>query len=302
MITACLLGAGTGFGLVLLLYGLRPPRLSLAHTLAALHPTADVLPGTTATKPTGSPGGWVARVGRGAVPLLTRLGLPRPRTRADLAVCRRDATVHGAHQISAAAAGFLLPLLLAAGLAMAGIHLGVLVPAWASLALAGASLYLPEHRLRAQAARHRAELRAALSGMLDLVVVGLAGGAGVEQALRDATDDPRTWGQQQLRQAVHAAQLTRVPPWQTIGQLGTDANVPALTELAAALSLAGSEGARVRATLTARAASLREHQLSEAEAEAASATEKMSLPVVGLFGGFLVFIGFPALAAVLAAL
>jgi hypothetical protein len=78
--------------------------------------------------------------------------------------------------------------------------------------------------------------------------------------------------------------------------------VPALSELAAALHLAGSEGARVRATLTARAASLREHELADAEAAAASATERMSLPVVALFGGFLMFIGFPALQAVLHAL
>ena len=129
--------------------------------------------------------------------------------------------------------------------------------------------------------------------MLDLVVVGLAGGAGVEQALRDAVDEPTTWGQGKLRDAIRAAHLTRTPPWTTIGQLGDATNVTALKELAAALSLAGSEGARVRVTLTARAAALREHELSDAEAEAASATEKMSLPVVGLFAGFLIFTAYP---------
>jgi Flp pilus assembly protein TadB len=301
MIAAGLLGAGTGLGLLLIGYGLWPPRPSLAQILAALHPAPTPSTGDS-TLAASDRGGWAARLGRVGVPLLNRLGLPRPRTRADLEVCDRDPARHTAEQACAAAIGFVLPMAVAAVLALFGISLGVLVPAWASLLLAVAGLILPEHSLHAEAVRRRADLRIALSGMLDLVVVSLAGGAGVEQALRDATDEPRTWGQRRLRQALHSAQLTRVPPWQTLGHLGHDTDVPALTELAAALSLAGSEGARVRTTLTARAASLRDHDLSEAEAAAASATEKMSLPVVALFGGFLVFIGFPALSAVLAAL
>jgi hypothetical protein len=174
-------------------------------------------------------GGWATRLGRRGVPLLHRLGLPRARTRADLALCERDPARHAAEQVTAGAAGLLLPLVVVALLALAGISLGVLVPAWASILLAAGGLYLPEHTVRAEATQRRAELRSALSSMLDLVVVGLAGGAGVEQALRDATANPQTWGQHRLRRALHAAQLARVPPWQTLGQLGADANVPALT-------------------------------------------------------------------------
>ena len=176
------------------------------------------------------------------------------------------------------------------------------MPAWASVLLGRRRASPARLVLRAEARRRRAELRTALSGLLDLVVVGLAGGAGVEQALADATDNARTPGQHRLRHAIQAATVSRVPPWTTLGQLGADTAVPALVEFAAALSLAGTEGARVRATLTARAASLREHELADAEAHAASATEKMSLPVVALFAGFLVFLGYPAFSAVLNAL
>lgn len=300
MTAAALLGGGVGLGVVLIVYGVWPPRLTLAQTLAVLHPSPTA---TSATWTAGtSAGGWASRVGRPAVPLLRRIGLPRARTRADLAVCDRDPARHAAEQATAATIGLLLPLVVVAALALVGISLGVAIPAWASMLLAAGGLYLPEHAIRTEATQRRAELRTALSSMLDLVVVGLAGGAGVEQALRDATDDPRTWGQHRLRRALHAAQLARVPVWHNLGQLGTDTDTPALAELASALSLAGTEGARVRATLTARAASLREHELSDAEATAASATERMSLPVVALFGGFLIFIGFPALTAVLAAL
>jgi uncharacterized membrane protein len=48
--------------------------------------------------------------------------------------------------------------------------------------------------------------------------------------------------------------------------------------------------------------SLRAHQLAEAETQAQAATERMSLPVVLLFAGFLVFIGYPAIARILAGL
>ena len=56
----------------------------------------------------------------------------------------------------------------------------------------------------------------------------------------------------------------------------------------------------MRASLGAKAVSLRAHQLAEAEGAAEAATEKMSLPVVLLFAGFLCFIGFPAVVRVLA--
>jgi hypothetical protein len=75
-----------------------------------------------------------------------------------------------------------------------------------------------------------------------------------------------------------------------------------LTELAATTALAGHEGARIKASLVSKATTVRAHLLAESEAEAASATERMSLPVVALFGGFLLFIGYPALAHALTGL
>ena len=68
------------------------------------------------------------------------------------------------------------------------------------------------------------------------------------------------------------------------------------------MQLAGTEGARIRASLSAKAQALRSRQMSEAEAAAAAATERMSLPVVILFAGFLLFLAFPAVAHVLTGL
>jgi tight adherence protein C len=75
--------------------------------------------------------------------------------------------------------------------------------------------------------------------------------------------------------------------------------VDELSELAASVALAGTEGAKVRASLAAKATSLRTHELAEAETADQAATERMSLPVVLLFAGFLVFLGYPAVEKVL---
>jgi Flp pilus assembly protein TadB len=297
-----LLGAGFGVGLIMLAAWLAPARPSLAETVAALHPTAPPADPPPAGMAAGGGRGWQALLGGPAVPLLARLGLPRTARLADLAVCGRDPARHLAGQATTAALGFLTPPAAAGLLASAGIAIGWQLPAWASLAGAAAGLWLPDLTLASRATARRGQLRDAVAGMLDLTVIALSGGAGVEQALRDATDEATDWAQQSLRQAVEAAHLTRRPPWQTLGELGQTTGVAALSELAAALSLAGSEGARVKTTLSSRSAALSAHQLAQAETAAMSATEKMVLPVVGLLAGFLIFLGYPAFAAVLQAL
>ncbi len=296
-----LLGSGFGIGLALLLGWLVPARPTLAQAFTMLHPpvpTATPMP--QLLPPTH--GGWVAGLGKPAVPLLARAGLPRAAALGDLAICARDPARHLAEQAVMAVCGFLAVPALAGVLALGGVTIGWQTPLWAALVGATLGLFVPDLALASEAAKRRKELRDALAGMLDLVVISLAGGAGVEQALRDATDEPTDWAQQALRQAVEAAHLTRRPPWQTIGALGEATGVSTLSEMAAALSLAGSEGARIKATLSARSAALSAHQVAEAESAATAATERMVLPVVGLLGGFLVFIGYPAFAIVLQAL
>lgn len=296
-----LLGALFGAGVIALVAWLVPNRPSLAQAFAALHPPLNA-PDPVPVVAVPSESGWIATLGRPGVPLLVRVGLPRGAVLGDLAVCGRDPARHLAEQAAMAVLGFLTVPALAGLLAIGGVTVGWQLPVWTALLAASVGLFLPDLALGSEARRRRTELRDAVAGMLDLVAIALAGGAGVEQALRDATEDPEGWAQHALRQAVETAHLTRRPPWTTIGDLGEATGVTALRELAAALSLAGSEGARIKATLSSRSASLSAHQLAEAEAAAVSATEQMVLPVVVLLAGFLVFIAYPAFAAVLQAL
>ncbi|HVQ94776.1 MAG TPA: hypothetical protein VMU51_27330, partial [Mycobacteriales bacterium] len=126
-----------------------------------------------------------------------------------------------------------------------------------------------------------------------------AGGAGVDGALTDAAAVGEGWAFGQLTRALTVARVTRTTPWARLRQLGEELDVPELSELAASVSLAGTEGAKVRASLAAKASALRVRELTDAEGHAQAATERMSLPVVVLFAAFLVFIGYPALSTVL---
>jgi hypothetical protein len=69
-----------------------------------------------------------------------------------------------------------------------------------------------------------------------------------------------------------------------------------------AVSLAGTEGARVRSTLAAKAASIRRHELADAETDANTITERLFIPGVLLLIGFVIFIGYPAVARLTAGL
>jgi tight adherence protein C len=293
-----LAGAGAGLGLWLIVVGWwpRPPRLDKA--LVALDPA----PHPADTPALDEISGWTARAGRPAVRYLLRLGLPTAGTRRDLATIGKPVGVHLAEQATATVVGLLLPPVLAATLALLGLDPGVAIPTVALVLLAGLGFLAPKLSARSEAAKHRAGFRHALGSFLDLVVVSLAGGAGVDQALDDAATVGRGPAYAELRYALTEARLARVAPWDTLGALGERVGVEQLQQLAATVGLAGTEGAKVRTSLRSRAAALRTRQLTDAEADASAATERMSLPIVALFTGFLIFLGYPAVVAVLTGL
>jgi Flp pilus assembly protein TadB len=293
-VTAAVL-AGTGFGLGLLAIaaGLAPRRASLAEALDFL---TRQRPAPVITLDAGS---WAARLGRPAAALLAGLGLPGKTLRADLAILGRPPERLLAEQATAAVAGLLLIPAMTGLLALGGVSAGWQLPAGGAVVLAVAGFAAPALGVRQEAAARRAATRHALAAFLDLVVISIAAGAGVEAALTYAGATGRGWAFTQIRAALDTARLTRRPPWEALGQLGHELGISELTELAASITLAGVEGAKVRASLTAKAAAIRGRQLADAETTAQAATERMSLPLVLLFGGFLLLIGFPAVVHVL---
>jgi hypothetical protein len=297
VITALVLGVGLGVGLWALAVWLFPPRPALGAVLARTT-TPPVPTPILATEDTG----WAAKLGRPFIAPLRALGLPGERLSRELAVIGRPVATHLAEKASLAIAGLLAPVLLQLLLTVADLSLGIEFPLVAGLVLAVAGFVLPDLQARSDAATLRSGFRHALSAYLDLVWITLAGGAGVDSALNDSVAIGHGWAFEQIHRALDTARLTRSTPWATLRQLGEELDVTELAELAASVSLAGTEGAKVRASLAAKAGALRTHQITDAEGDATAATERMSLPVMLLFLGFLAFIAYPALTQVLAGL
>jgi Flp pilus assembly protein TadB len=297
VITALVLGAGLGVGLWALAVWLFPPRPALGAVLARTT-TAPAPTPILATEDTR----WAARIGRPFIAPLRALGLPGERLSRDLAVVGRLVATHLAEKATLAIAGLLAPVLLQLLLTVADLSLGIEFPLVAGLVLAVTGFVLPDLRARSDAAKLRSGFHHALSAYLDLVWITLAGGAGVDSALNDSVAIGRGWAFEQIRRALDTARLTRTTPWATLRQLGEELDVTELAELAASVSLAGTEGAKVRTSLAAKAGALRTHQITDAEGNATAATERMSLPVMLLFLGFLAFIAYPALTQVLSGL
>ena len=298
MIASLLCGAGVGAGLFLIIRGLFPPRPTLADALAQLRRYPEPAPVVGAA----GAGGFAARAGRPVADALGRAGagwLVPTRARRDLAILGRSPERHLAEKVTLTLVGLLLVPAVATLLALGGASLPVVVPLWASLILAAAGFALPDLGIHTEAAHRRRDFRHALSSFLDLVVVSLAGGGGVETALADAAGVGSGWAFASLRRALDRARLARETPWAALGHLGHELGIADLSELAASVALAGTEGAKVRASLAAKAASLRTHELADAESTDQATTERMSLPVVLLFAGFLVFLGYPAVEKVI---
>lgn len=148
--------------------------------------------------------------------------------------------------------------------------------------------------LRFEAAKRRRDLELATAVFLELVNVMIAGGAGVETAVKASAEAGDGSGFSLLKVAVMRAHSSRTSYWDSLASLGHETGVECLTEVAHTMQLAGENGARVRSSLIAKAAALRTRNLARIEQAAEESTEKMGLPLVVLFIGFLGLVGFPA--------
>lgn len=163
------------------------------------------------------------------------------------------------------------------------------------VAVTGLAYVIPDARLRRRAAMRRNDMRDGLARYLDLVDILLAGGAGLETAMDAAAGAGDGWAFRQIRESLERARATRRAAFAALESLGRRTGVDELIELSGSIRLAGEHGARIKQSIASRAASLRAGRLAQVEADANAATERMGLPTVVMFVGFMVLIGYPAL-------
>lgn len=214
---------------------------------------------------------------------------------ADVAISGTTTRAIAVKRLILALLGFGLPIAIWFAAALGRIVVPLPMVMLSALGLTTIGFRLPARRVQVAARQNRRRFRTSLSAYLDLVSVMLAGGAGIETALHAAARIGDGFTFETIAVALDLARTTRRSPWDTLAETGSRYGVDELPELAATVRLGGEQGARMTASLVAKASAMRAREMADVEARANEATERMGLPMVLLFIGFLVLLGYPAM-------
>lgn len=318
------LGAGIGVALFTLLVRLVPPRTSLVVQLGRYDASRDRArrrTGPTLAVTSAAPAADGARtslsqaLARRVATVLAERGIDRPHLRQDLALTGRTWQALVARQLVGGFAGLVLGLVTAAaviqltvfgssaGIAEAsgevvggggGVPASVLAAGVVAALMAVVFALIPELEVRREAGRRRQDFRRALGAYLDLVALEMAGSAAPTEALPSAARVGSGWPLVLIRHTLARATLAGQDPWQALTDLGERIGVVELTDLAGLIQLVGRDGARVRTTLTGRAASIRRRDLADAQGLAGQRDQSLLIAQTLIGLGFVAFVGYPA--------
>jgi tight adherence protein C len=296
---ALLAGAVVGLGLYLLVRALAPSRPGLGARLALIDAARAEQWRPGARPRSDASGGWLrARLGEQVAALYASRGWQQGSLRADVNLLGRSWEGFLATKALAAIAVVVLAPFATVALAAAGADVGAAVPLWLALLLGAVAFFLPDLSVRQEAAVRRRDFRHVVGAYLDLVSMGLAGGRGVPEALLAASEIGDGWALRRLRDCLVNARITGTTQWAALGRLGEELAVDELRDLAAALELVADDGAKIRASLAARAATLRSRELAEIEGKAGERSQSMLVAQLLLCAGFMVFLAYPAVVRV----
>jgi tight adherence protein C len=297
---ALITGAVAGAGLFFLVFALIPRKIPLSRRLAAFDAqrSAAFLP-QYADRIRTADSAFGRRLGRALAAFCAEQGWEFPSLRANLALADKSLENFLATKVLLGLVGFLIGPALLVILAAAGIHVSFMIPVWLGLILGAVFFLLPDLEVKQKADQRRKDFRHAVGAFLDLVSMNLAGGRGVPEALMAASEMGGGWSMARIRDALANARITGQTPWQALGGLAEEVRVDELRDLATALSLVADDGAKVRESLTARAASLRRRQLTDLEGQAGERSQSMLVAQMLLVAGFLVFLAYPVIPVLL---
>ena len=288
-------GAVAGLGLFLLLRVLRvveQPRL--ADALVRLDGRAAAVPARQPPEPADRWARIAGRAGRWAGARLSTAGLRIPTS--SLALIGWTPEGYLARKVGLAAVGAAFVPLITAVLGAGGVQLPLAVPAAGSLLLAAVLFWLVDLIVRDHAEEARGRMRRALCSYLDLVSLRRDASEGPTIALERAAALGNGWAFRRITDALVAARLAGEAPWDGLRRLAADTGVGELADVADIAAIAAQDGASIAPTLRARAQSLRVQLLAEEEAQANTASEKLTAPVALLSIAFLLLFLYPALA------
>lgn len=302
MIGLALYGAALGALLFAIIWKVIPPKPSPLVQLGRFELRQGSGGAGRAATPVG--GGWQertqGRLGRVAADWLERRGVAYTSLRQDLALTGRSFESVLGRKLGVFLAGFLLVVMTAAALRIAT---GISAPGGSAVLIAllvGAGFFfLPDLEARREAAARRRDFRRALGAYLDLVALEMAGSAAPTEALPSAARVGSGWPMALLRDTLWRSTRSGQDPWDALTELGQRIGVGELRDLGNLVRLTGRDGARVRQTLTSRAATMRAAALAEAEGAAGQRDQSMRLAQLVIGFGFVAFLTYPAVINVL---
>ena len=241
------------------------------------------------------------RLARRLADVVTRRGRDLTNLNQDLAVTEATLEAYLSRTLILAGLGFLAPVALFGLISVVGLGVPVGVGMLLGAGLAATMVVATNRELREQAGGRRAELRRALSVYLDLVAMSLEAGRAHAEALPAAAQIGTGWAFTWLQDAtVEAPRWDGITAWAALGRLGERVGMSELVELEGTLTLAQDDGAKVKASLIARAQTLRAQRVADAEAAADKSTESMRFAVIVMAFAFITYEFYPAVSRLFA--
>ncbi|WP_243640131.1 type II secretion system F family protein [Streptacidiphilus pinicola] len=288
-------GAAVGGGVTMLVAGLSRGRGDLADVIARMD--ANRIDLLAPQEQAEQPNDWRERLGGWALSRISDNLVRLPRK--ELAILRESPALQLGKKIGVALYGLLLPALGTAVAIAGGAQIPFAIPGVVSLVFAVVGWFIVDVNARQRAAEARTEFRIAIASYLDLVSLERAADAGPSEALKRAAQVGDGWVFERIRDALLRAELAGIAPWEGLRQLSQEIDVPELGAPADIIAIAGEEGASVYSTLQAQARSLRGVLLTDQQAHANTASEKMVVPVAALVIIMTLYIALPAMVRVI---
>ncbi|MGW5736409.1 MULTISPECIES: hypothetical protein [Streptomyces] len=291
-------GAVVGGGLFLLVRELLPSRPDMAAVLDRLENTTPSRGRAASPAPTGArrrrPEASVWE--RAGEQILASHGHWLTVSRADLELLNKSV----AHHVGTKVLGSLLALVMVQVggllLSLAGFGLSWAPPLVASLVFAAYIWFDADATVRRQAKAARLEVRYAIASFLERAQLERGANVGPEAAVQRTAEVGDHWILTRISACLKRAELAGIPQWEALGQLGEQLAIPELAAPAESFSLAGA-GASIHKTLATQALLLRQRLLTDREAEANAASERLVVPGTVLFTVVLVMFAYPAFGA-----
>lgn len=288
MTAAVLVGVLGGTGLLLLLVAVLPPAAPPAARILAVDnavPSESISTGMKRFVHNVATSSWMKKM----------VGTDLT---ADLRVTGTDPTAHLIIKVSWALVVLIVgPPFIAFVVFLLGVNL-LITPLLVLIMVCGGFL-APDLSVRRDAAEVRQRFVSEMSAYLDLVALRAAGGSGVHEALRDASDIGDGNGWFALQATLRSARLAGQPPSAGLIKLGEHLQISELIELGGQLQVVDATGAQTEATLRSKAAALRDKERTQSAGVAAARANSMVIGQFLLALGYLILLMWPALSAIL---